>query len=1084
LRSLAAIILVLWISAFLGRGQVAAPERPVSTVQDFSKEAYVIDKLHTRITAEDDGSGSRELSAEVRILADAGVKAFAVLIFTYTSANEVVDVDYVRVQKPDGTVVKTPEYNIQDMPGEVTRIAPIYGDIHEKHVAVKGLAVGDMLEYLIRYRVVKPQVPGQFWHEYSFIKDAIVKDEHLEIRVPAAKYVKVSSPDFKPQIREEGVQRIYLWDHSNLARPAKDVNEIPLRTPSKPSVQMTTFRDWEEVGSWYANLQKDSSAVTPAIRAKAAELTKGLKTDDEKIRALYNFVSLQFHYIGLDFGIGRYQPHPADDVLGNGYGDCKDKHTLLAALLRASGFDAWPALIHIQRKLDSDVPSPAQFNHVITVIPNADKFIWVDTTPEVAPYQLLVASLRDKQALVMPSTKPPLLMRTPAEPPTPQLQKFTSEGKLSSDGTYTAHVEQVYRGDVEVALRSAFREVSESQWKEVAQRFSYRLGFGGEVDNVTVTPPEQTDKPFSIAYDYVRKSYSGWEERQITPPLPPIGVEASKDTKKTPEAVLLGALGEVVYQAKLTLPPGYSVVAPRSVDLVRPYAEYHATARAEGGVLVSSRRLVVKKDEVAPEDWENYRDFGKAVSEDENTYLHLNGESAGVNGTPPANLQELDDKFREGSEAAAKHDFARAAELLRQVISGNANYRGAHFNLGLVLAGQNKIDEAVVEFRKEQEISSDEVRAYEIPATYFTFMGRRDDAILEWRKLLKVDPKNHTAALQLSGLLAGEGKDADAAVVLESAVKETPDSPALEMALGEAYVRSGQPDQGVPHMRKAMEHNADSQGIDPGTLNDAAYLLAANKTHLDLAKEYGEKAVSSLDKRSVDAADSDEASVPIAAGFAAVWDTLGWVYFQIGETSRAEDFVHAAWILGQQALAGDHLAQIYEKQGKKKEAAHIYEQALSTILTRSISRSTDIRNSPTNYETSRQEIISHYEKLTGKKSPPMIEMRRLPNGEWTKTPDEELTDALRVKVSKKTGLAGVADFSVVFTPGKVESVRYMHGDEEVREMSAALQAAPYQMEFPTGSGAKIVRRVQLTCHPSAGCTAEMLPPSQVMLRKY
>ena len=99
-------------------------------------------------------------------------------------------------------------------------------------------------------------------------------------------------------------------------------------------------------------LQKEPLQVTPAIRAKAADLTRGLQTDDEKIHAIYDFVSLRFHYIGLDFGIGRYQPHAAEDVLENGYGDCKDKHTLLASLLKAAGYEAWPVLIHNQRKLD------------------------------------------------------------------------------------------------------------------------------------------------------------------------------------------------------------------------------------------------------------------------------------------------------------------------------------------------------------------------------------------------------------------------------------------------------------------------------------------------------------------------------------------------------------------------------------------------------------------------------------------------------------------------------------------------------------------------------------------------------------
>jgi len=150
------------------------------------------------------------------------------------------------------------------------------------------------------------------------------------------------------------------------------------------------------VGRWYGGLQKEPLALTPAIRAKSAELTKGLKTEEEKIRAIYSFVSLKYHYIGLDFGIGRYHPHAADDVLDNGYGDCKDKHTLLAALLKAAGIEAWPALIHTQRKLDAEVPSPAQFNHVITVVPSGPQFIWLDTTPEVAPYGLLLQSLRNE----------------------------------------------------------------------------------------------------------------------------------------------------------------------------------------------------------------------------------------------------------------------------------------------------------------------------------------------------------------------------------------------------------------------------------------------------------------------------------------------------------------------------------------------------------------------------------------------------------------------------------------------------------------------------------------------------------------
>ena len=85
--------------------------------------------------------------------------------------------------------------------------------------------------------------------------------------------------------------------------------------------------------------------------------------------ALYDFVAKNFRYVSLSLGVGRYQPHAASDVLHDQYGDCKDKHTLLASLLEAEGLHADSVLINSSRKLDPDVPSPSQFDHVITMLP-------------------------------------------------------------------------------------------------------------------------------------------------------------------------------------------------------------------------------------------------------------------------------------------------------------------------------------------------------------------------------------------------------------------------------------------------------------------------------------------------------------------------------------------------------------------------------------------------------------------------------------------------------------------------------------------------------------------------------------------
>ena len=96
------------------------------------------------------------------------------------------------------------------------------------------------------------------------------------------------------------------------------------------------------------------------------QLTKGADTSTEKARRLYDYVARNVRYVSISLGVGRYQPHSALDVLQYGYGDCKDKHTLFSALLRAEGIQSYPVLIDSSRKLDADVPSPAQFDHVIT----------------------------------------------------------------------------------------------------------------------------------------------------------------------------------------------------------------------------------------------------------------------------------------------------------------------------------------------------------------------------------------------------------------------------------------------------------------------------------------------------------------------------------------------------------------------------------------------------------------------------------------------------------------------------------------------------------------------------------------------
>ena len=382
-----ALVILLTAAGVPGQAPSAGGAKPNPT-PDYSKEAFSIEKLRTVARFENDGTSSRTVMGEVRVRSEAGVQQWGVLSTGYSSANEQVEIGYVRVRKADGTVVETPADSAQDVTSEVMRAAPMYSDYHEKHLAVKGLGVGDVLEYQVTTRLLKPLIPGQFWFAFDFEKANIALDEELEVNVPEDRQVKVKSLDLKPMIVEAEKRRVYTWKTANLER--QENVEPQLEFPP-PAVLVSTFKSWEELGRWWDGLEQQALTPTPEIRAKAAELTRDATTREEKVRALYNFVATRFRYISISFGIGRYQPHAALDVLKNEYGDCKDKHTLLASLLQAVGIEAYPALMNSARQIDPDVPSPGQFDHVVSAVPeapNGKKLIWLDTTTEVATLRL------------------------------------------------------------------------------------------------------------------------------------------------------------------------------------------------------------------------------------------------------------------------------------------------------------------------------------------------------------------------------------------------------------------------------------------------------------------------------------------------------------------------------------------------------------------------------------------------------------------------------------------------------------------------------------------------------------------------
>src|ERR1022692_4794773 len=677
--------------------QASAPNPKTNNAN--SEEGAVFERILNRVHFENDGTEVSETETVVRIQSQAGVEEFGQLVFGYSSATEKLEVEYVRVRKPDGQVVVTPESTAQDFAPDVLKEAPMYSDYRQRHISVAALQPGDTLEYRAVTRVLTPLAAGNFWYEHTFPKGVVVNEDRLEIDVPKAREVKLKTPARKPEIQETGDRRIYTWVVKDI-QPERDKEKDEADEEAGPDVQLTTFTDWKQVAHWYAKLQGERMAVDDSVRRKAEELTKGADTSTEKARRLYDFVARNVRYVSISLGVGRYQPHAASDVLLSGYGDCKDKHTLFSAMLRAEGIQSYPVLIDSSRKLDADVPSPAQFDHVITAarLQTGTGLTWLDTTPEVTPFGLILYQLRNKQAVVASDDSEGGLQRTPADSPIKTFMHFTLDGKFSDFGALDATLEVTAQGDRDWPMRGSFRRYSQSQWKDFVKVLSAGWGLPGDVDDIQLDPIEDTSKPFHLKYHLHQDQYFVVPAASVNfRPIPPLGVPAIRASEKSTEPLNIGPAGEMDYRVRLQFPTNYTVHTPTAVKMSRDYGDYSSTYSLSKGILEGERKLVVKTNQLAAARRADYDSFRNAAHSDEDqllscTILTPSGQGAQtapkMEGTP----EEL---HKAGVKALQSRDYRTAIDLLTRAADADASAKDGWYDLGLAYAGANHHAEAI-----------------------------------------------------------------------------------------------------------------------------------------------------------------------------------------------------------------------------------------------------------------------------------------------------------------------------------------------------------------------------------------------------
>lgn len=1039
--------------ALLVLSSIAACAWPVrasrqNAADDYSKEPYVIERSTVKVVFDADGTQTRDADIRVRVQSAAGLQDAGTVVLPYSRELTMLDVKYVRTRKPDGTVVETPLSSAIDLPADVTRAAPTYTDLYLKQFNVKGIAVGDTLEYAFRLRT-KSLIPGQFWTEQQWTTEAIILAEDFEVSVPSSAAAKVKTfGDPQPAVETNAGLQTYRWHHANLKRLSQ--KEAAIRAfehrDQSADVRISSFQSWADVGTAVRDLWRDRAQVTPQIRDKALEITRDLKTDGEKLAALYAFVSTKIRYVAVSLGVGRIQPHPAAEVLDNGFGDCKDKSTLLTALLAAVGINAESALIAPGVPVDPDVPSVSQFNHVITSVTLDNRQTWMDTTLEVAPLGLLVESERDTNVLLVSSSGPARLIKTPAMPPRPTSWRTDSVGTISDAGGLDATVHETISGDLEVLFRSALRAVPQSQWLEAAKKLPLPSRFSGTVSDFVVSPLEDTTTPLQISYRLTVASLSDWSSGQVTALVPFINYAPPPGADDPAVPLALGGPTELVSTSRLTLPSSLAarLAADAKPDLVldQEFARYHLQNSLTGSVFETRREMQYKKKEITTGEFAAYRKFidefvatGYAVTLRALGWAWNAGASIEWYGGETAETKKI---LQDAADAERRGEHQSAETALTNLTRAKPESEKAWMMLAWAVRDAGKRDEGVAMLRKRLA-TSPTPDAYKLLASWLAAAEAIDVWREGWQKYGKSDDE---FALYYGEALVGAQKYSEAVTVLETQAQKQTKSGRFQWDVGRALLNDNKRDAAIAALKSAAE-------LDPRplTLNNVAWEFAIRSIALDDALALATRAVKGAEEQAsqLTLGKVDAAALDTMSSLGAYWDTLAWTHFKLGHVDDAERYQLAAWDLTLDQSFISHLSEI---------ATAKHDQALSSVYAE---MATALRNPDRNAAgTEVKAIVDKNAQI-----PAMRAMSR----------------AWRLSVPRQSTTTGTAQAYVLSGPdGKITDVAFISGDDAMRPQVDALRGLTLEVRLPSSTTAKFLRRGMLQCTAGApDCQLALVP---------
>ena len=517
--------------------------------------------------------------------------------------------------------------------------------------AVPGSVVGYEFELLER--------PNELTDEWTFEDTVPVREARYTVQLPPGWSFKptwLNHPEEPPSASDAGKTDWVLKDLKEIKveekmPPLQGIAGRLVISLVPPNGQQRGFQSWREMGTWYEGLVRGRTDASPQIKQTVAQLTQSPSSQLAKMRALANFVQNDIRYVAIKLGIGGLQPHAAAEVFAHRYGDCKDKATLLNAMLREIGIESNYFLINtIRDSVTQATPANLGFNHAILAIrlpPGLEddpslaavgtsaalgRILFFDPTDPLTPLGELRGVLQSSYGLLV-TAEGGELIRTPQLPAGVNAIQRTAKMSLDETGTLKGDIHEVWSGDMAALQRAMVQaatrdtDVIKPVERVAADSFStfaiVKAGMAGARVN---------DRPFEWSYAVEAPNYAkvAGELLLVRPRV--IGTKATglletKEDRHYPIEFDGAERDTDVFE--IALPAGYEVdELPPPVNLDYGFVSYQSKTEAVGHTLRYTRTFELRQLTVPVAKAQELKKFYRIISNDERN-------SAVLKPTPP-----------------------------------------------------------------------------------------------------------------------------------------------------------------------------------------------------------------------------------------------------------------------------------------------------------------------------------------------------------------------------------------------------------------------------------------------------------------